>query len=198
MGSGADKIARRKGSIRMQRGVIAKLCLSGVTIIGLLAGSQSVAARSSSKQTPVSPVFRSLLPALARTHVPAYLPVVFPEAGKTRLYATLQGAKAGHYQVNIDYTADCHGADACHYGDLDGRSLPAGKAKPSGTRVDLGHHVTAYFVTGGCGASCAESTITWDAGSYRYVVGAKISHADLVAFAKSAVNAGPYPAPAGH
>jgi hypothetical protein len=172
--------------------------MGGATILGMLTGSQHVAAQSPSKQVPVSPIFKSLLPALVQTHVPAYLPTAFPEAGTTRLYATLQTAKTGHYRIYVDYTADCHGANVCHYGDLEGQRRAAGKGAPSGTPMSLGQHVTAYFVLGSCGASCAESTVTWDSGSYRYVAGAKVSRADLIAFAKSALNAGPYPAPAGH
>jgi hypothetical protein len=135
----------------------------------------------------VSPIFRPLLPALARTQVPLKLPTVFPEAGTHRLYATLGTAKRGHYIIEIDYTADCHGANVCHYGDLEGRRAP-GTGKPTGSPVQLGHHVTGYFVLGQCGASCAESTITWDSGRFRYTVGAKVSRADLITFVGPAVS----------
>jgi hypothetical protein len=135
----------------------------------------------------VSPIFRALLPALARTQVPLRLPANFPEAGGQRLYATLGTAKPGHYAVDVDYTADCHGANVCHYGDVEGRKI-ASTAKTAGSPVQLGHRISGYFVLGRCGGSCAESTITWNAGGFRYTVGAKISRADLIAFAASAAN----------
>lgn len=112
------------------------------------------------------------------------LPTIFPGAGGD-LYAALTTAKPGHYSISIDFTRTCHGADACHYGDLDGRRVQ-GTAKPAGYALPLGKHVTGYFQLGRSGASCALSTITWDAGGYRYSVGAKVYRTDLITMAASA------------
>jgi hypothetical protein len=152
-------------------------------------------AYAAGRQAVVKPLFRPLLPALARTRVPAYLPTVFPEKGTARLYASMYSARPGLYEVYIEYTPNCDGGDACHYGDLEGRRRAAsGGSLLRGALVDLGHHVTGYFVLGGCGASCAESTISWRVGSYAYEIGAKLSRADLIAFTRSAIGAGAYPA----
>jgi hypothetical protein len=179
----------------MKPGALLKLLLSGAVMICMVAGS-SMVVHAKAKPMPVNPAFQSILPALARTHVPAYLPTVFPEAAGKRLYATVQQAVPGRYQITVDYTPGCHGADACHYGDLMGRQRAASAAAMSGTRVALGGRLTGYLVLGTCGASCAESTISWAAGSYSYSVGAKLSRADLIVFARSAVTAGAYPPPA--
>ncbi len=140
---------------------------------------------SGSASSAAAPLFRSLLPRLATTKVPAQLPTIFPELTSTHLYATLSIAKPGHYMIEVDFSATCNGADACHYADLEGVRAP-GTGKPAGSPIKLTDSVTGYFRLGQCGASCAESTITWDAGGFRYTAGAKLTRTHLIAFAASA------------
>jgi len=130
------------------------------------------------------PMFRALLPRLARAQVPPRLPTIFPEVG-ANLYATLTTATPGHYSISMDFTATCHGADACHYGDLEGQRVQ-GTGKAAGSALPLGPHITGYFQLGRCGASCALSTVTWNAGGFRYTVGAKVTRTDLITLAASA------------
>jgi hypothetical protein len=159
-----------------------------VTIIGSIAvqGTRADAQAGGRGQAvgAVAPLFRALLPGLARTHVPPRLPTIFPEVGG-KLYATLTTAKPGQYSISIDFSRDCHGADACHYGDLAGWRAQ-GSAKPVGSALPLGKHITGHFQLGKCGASCALSTITWAAGGFRYTVGAKVTRTDLITLAASA------------
>ncbi len=104
-----------------------------LTLTGSIAVQQGRADAHSSgpglAASAVAPFFRALLPGLARTQVPPRLPTSFPEVGDN-LYATLTTAKPGHYTISMDFTRTCHGADACHYGDLDGRRVQ-GTAKPA-------------------------------------------------------------------
>ncbi len=175
---------------------LVRLCVSCACGVVLITTSRYTVANAAGKGPAVSPVFQSLLPTLERTKVPVYLPSVFPEATTSHLYAAVGQAIPGHYLVYIGFTSSCRGENACAYGQLEGRLRAAGMKTPSGTRVDLGHNVTGYYVRGSCRAYCLLDTITWDSGHARYSSGAKLSERDLIAFARSAVGAGAHTAAA--
>jgi hypothetical protein len=175
--------------------MLAATLTSGAAVLGLLIGPAPGAAYATGVQPAANPMFRAILPALKRAGVPVYLPTIFPERGHSRLYTSLLEVKAGYYQFTIDFTADCRGADACNYAYLQGQGVPAGKHPAiRGSRVDLGGDTTGYFLLGTCGASCAESSITWVSASHEYEIWAQLSRKDLIAFTSSAVAAGPYQA----
>ena len=177
---------------------VVRIFVGAAAVAGLMAGTPPLAPPALAEQGPVSSLFAHLLPALGSTGVKAYLPTVFPDAGGAHLYATVSHVTPGRYWLMVDFTPDCHGADACHYGDVWGQRAQV-KAAPAGVPVELGRHVVGYYVQGRCGASCAEGTVTWEVAGYVYGVGAKVARSGLIALAKSAVMAGAHPAasPAG-
>jgi hypothetical protein len=175
--------------------MLAATLVSGAAVLGLLIEPAAGGAYATGLQPPANPIFKSILPALKRAGVPVYLPTIFPEKGHSHLYASLLEAKPGYYSFTIDFTADCRGADACNYAYLQGERAPTGRHEAiRGSRVVLGGNITGYFLLGTCGASCAESSITWVSASHEYEIWAQLSRKDLIAFTSSAVAAGPYQA----
>jgi len=142
---------------------------------------------ASGAQPAPNPVFKPLLSKLKRSHVPLVLPSwVLPVSP---MYATIEILKPGHYYVALGYTRDCHEATACNIGAAEGqritRSTPAfhGKATP------LARHIAGHFVKYTCGASCDDSTLSWNEKGYRYLVAIKAgSLKQLTRMANSAIN----------
>jgi hypothetical protein len=147
---------------------------------------------AASAATTVSPVFQPLLPDLLRTHVPLYLPTIFPGAVKSRLHVSMGTDQLGSYEVNVSTVANCDGADACQWGWAAGQKAQAAAAMAGETPVPLGKHITGEYSAGRCGASCAGASLTWAVGRFSYSVGGYLNRSQVVAMARSAVAAGAY------
>src|SRR6185436_2515259 len=119
-------------------------------------------------------VLEAVRPALEKgTKVPLRLPTYFSTEGEDQLYAQVESATAKAYSVLIDFDPECHGSTACHFGEISGKAIANGARPPRGKPVKLAKKTTGYFVDGPCGASCSDSTLTWDEGGYRYTVAEK-------------------------
>lgn len=146
-------------------------------------------APQASNPTP-SPVFRSLFPALKdQTKVPILLPTYVPEAEQPdRVYAILEEADAGKYQILLAFTEDCRGGTACRLGGVSGEVATPRAAVVSGKAVTLSNGIVGDFVDAKCGANCSDSTLTWDQDGYRYTMAIKAGkEATLVKMANSAI-----------
>jgi hypothetical protein len=166
--------------------------LRAVVVCALCAGlgvsaSAARADQPASRQDTTNPVFAHALKALKRAGVPLLLPTYLPQR---RVYVWVETAVPGHYALTVDYTPDCRGADACTIGDLDGVRHATGKL--DGRRIRLAHGITGYFVPFSCGASCGDSTLSFDWKGYRYTFGLHAgAKPPLLKMANSALQAGP-------
>lgn len=156
-------------------------------VVATLPAADALAAPAPTRSA-ASPLFRAILPAVHRTHVPALLPTL---ANLRRYYATIIAHGTGHYEIELGYVPNCNGG-ACEYGDLQARRISARGPRPNGRPVRLAGGAVGYWLNFTCGASCGDSTITVDVGSYRYVYGLKGGkQAQVVALTNSALRAGP-------
>lgn len=135
-----------------------------------------------------NPTFASIIQKLSsKTQVPLLLPGFIPESEGSQVYATVSGVKRSQYEINLAFTEDCNDATACRLGMMAGKVKPAGT--PEGTSVVLAGSRKGYFVDATCGASCSDSTLTWDQSGYRYTVGIKAGKLDsLIKMANSMVS----------
>ena len=128
-----------------------------------------------------------------RTKVPLRLPTFIPPYGDADnlVFATVESADAQGYDVEIAFAEDCHGANVCHLGEIQGST----KLFPrEGRRVPVALHkgLTGYFIDSTCGASCNDSEILWREGDYHYSIGMKAEEeATLVKIVNSAIDSGP-------
>ena len=116
-------------------------------------------------------LFAPIASGLQNSAVPVLLPGSLPAADLEGLRAELRSANGNGYAIDLDYAADCNGATACYLGQITGK--PSNGSKLSGTPVALSNGTTGYFVLGPCGASCSDSTITFDSNGSRYVFAEK-------------------------
>lgn len=138
------------------------------------------------------PLFEVILDDLKkRTSLPIVLPTTFDDIPPGVLFAYTDRATLNSYIIGIDYEPACKGANACRYGSLTGR-LAASLTPISGQKVSLTGGITGYFTDASCGASCGDSTLSWEQGGVRYTVGVKAAKLDtLVKIANSAITNGP-------
>lgn len=115
--------------------------------------------------------FASVRGKLAKSGVPALLPGNLDATQTNPIFAIVHRADADGYDVELAFTPDCNMADACTLGEITGAK--SDHSKLSGTAVWLALGVTGYFMQGGCGASCAASTMTFDYHGNRYVFSEK-------------------------
>ena len=116
-------------------------------------------------------LFAPIAAGLHESGVPVLLPGSLPKDDMQGLRAELRSANAGGYEIELDYAADCNGATACHLGTISGARSSG--TKPGGKAVHLANGMTGYYLAGGCGASCSDSSITFDRAGNRYVFAAK-------------------------
>jgi hypothetical protein len=135
-------------------------------------------------------VFERILPALkTTTKVPLRLPSYLATDEYTpALYAILESATPSEYQIQLAFKETCTAGNVCHYGRLSGRATQSSDDQPKGRREQLAKGITGYFVDATCDAACSDSTLTWNEGGYRYVVGLKGERAEaLIKVANSAI-----------
>lgn len=140
----------------------------------------------------VLPLFQAVLPDLKKyMPLPVYFPTTFGDVAPGQLYASIAKADATSYYLSLDFSADCNGANACHYGSLSGEATTYLDPQ-SGQKVSLAGGQTGYFNDAGCGASCSEATLSWEKDGVRYTIGSKAAKLQtLVNIANSAITNGP-------
>ena len=141
----------------------------------------------------VNPVFRPLLPQLRGLTIPVLLPAYLPfhASAGLRIYATVDDRTPYAYLINIGYTAGCHGATACRFGEVTGGpeiDTPTIFDYPRGHQVHLRTGALALYYPYTCGASCGDSVLVFQASGVVYTVSLKAGslHA-VLAMANSVV-----------
>ena len=124
-------------------------------------------------------LFAPIAQGLKQSAVPVLVPGTLPADDLHGLRAELRSAGRDGYTIELDYAADCNGATACYLGRISGER--SNGSKPPGSKVALSGGTTGYFVLGPCGASCSDSTMTFDRGGYRYVFAEKGASRDSLA-----------------
>lgn len=114
---------------------------------------------------PAKKLFGPIAGGLQKSAVTVLLPGNLPPEDGLRAELVSAGAKG--YSIDLDFDPDCHQASACYDGSISGAPSPGGTPPGKPVKTSLG--VTAYFVLGPCGASCSNSTLTFDYKGNRYV-----------------------------
>ena len=137
-----------------------------------------------------SPVFASVLTELqSKSRVPLRLPTYLANEEETSpLFAIVETAAPTRYEVQLAFTKNCTGGNACRYGRVSGQAIGKAAKQERGQAVSLTQGITGYFVNAKCGANCSDSTLTWIQEGYRYTVGIKAEHVEtLTKVANSAI-----------
>lgn len=159
-------------------------------LLALALAADSLTAKAQqapSAESVLAPVLKELR---QKTRVPLRLPtdLAFIKNDPTPFYASIYRATTSGYEINVDFSPDCHGMPPCRYGTVAGQAIKAGARRPSGRRVRLAGGITGYFVDSKCGASCSDSEMRWDQNGYRYMVSLKAGALkDVVKIADSAI-----------
>lgn len=120
---------------------------------------------------------------LQTTGIPVLLPRTLSADAPSKVYAHVDTVRNGAYTVQLDYTADCDGADACTIGTMEGGVTDPVSGKKS---VTLRNGVLAKFTPYGCGASCGASVLMFQYKGTTYRLGLKAgSLADVLASGNS-------------
>lgn len=137
-------------------------------LVALLGSSPSP---SSAERAAAKRAFAPILKPLSKSAIPVLLPGALPGPDLINAIAELQSAGANGYEIDLALAPDCGGATACHIGHISGHRSDGSTI--AGEKVSIALGLTGYFVEGPCGASCSDSTITFDRNGYRYVFGEK-------------------------
>jgi hypothetical protein len=160
-----------------------KRCLSIVAFFALLGASASPTA---AERSAAQHAFEPLLAALSKSAVPVLLPGSLPGPDLIIAIPQLESANGNGYAIELGLAPDCNGATACHIGHLSGKKSDGSPLKGAPVPLPIGE--TAYFILGPCGASCSDSTLTFDRAGYRYEFSEKgSSKGDLREFASTIV-----------
>jgi hypothetical protein len=141
-----------------------------------------------------NPAFKPIIPRLARVLIPIALPYWLPRVtAKSPAYADASDVSSTTYVIDLSYTRDCHGANACRLGSVTGgwtADTPGVLFTPTkGTPVKLHGGVVGVFYPFQCGASCGDSLLMWHKRGIPYTVSVKGgSKQDTVAMANSALD----------
>lgn len=146
---------------------------------GSQTGSENVISQKEDNRQQVSDDYSSIFAPIvaslrSKTKVPLRLPTYLATESETnRLYGIIELVSSSAYEIQVAFTQDCSGGNVCHYGTVSGRSTKPGEAGPKGRPVSLANGHTGYFIDATCGATCSDSTFTWDDHGYRYTIGLK-------------------------
>jgi hypothetical protein len=142
-----------------------------------------------------NPAFKPIMPKLARVLIPIALPSWLPRVTATsHAYADASDVSSTTYVIDLSYTRDCHGANACRLGSVTGgwtAETPGVLFTPTkGTPVKLHGGVAGVFYPFQCGASCGDSLLLWhNKRGIPYTVSVKGgSKRDTVSMANSALD----------
>jgi hypothetical protein len=160
-----------------------RVIAAAVLAAALLGASASPTA---AERAAAKHAFVPLLARLAKSAVPVLLPGSLPGPDLINAIPQVESANADGYAIELGLAPDCTGATACHIGHISGTK--SGGSALKGEKVALPIGVTGYYVNATCGASCGDSTITFDRGGYRYEFAEKgASKGDLREFAATIV-----------
>ena len=151
--------------------------LLAILLLMLLAQAQILAQSSTD-----GAIFERVLPMLRqKTRVPLRLPTYLATETETYpLHAIVEAASPARYELQLAFTPDCTGGNACRYGIVSGRAVRRSSKSLRGKPVKLAQGVTGYFVDAKCGANCSDSTLSWQQGGYRYTVGIKAADVEML------------------
>jgi hypothetical protein len=139
-------------------------------------------------------VFASVMPALRKqTRVPLRLPSFLPDSGDkdSPIYAILESADPQGYEIQLAWSDDCNGGNACHYGTVQGRVTPPEGVSGRKVPVTLEGGIKGYFIDASCGAHCNDSWVGWSENGFHYSIGIKAEKKRvLIRVANSAIAAG--------
>lgn len=141
-------------------------------------------------QTQPHAIFSNLLPKLkVQTELPVRLPAYIPELeGSNRLYALLESVNASEYRIQLAFTEDCTGENACRLGSIFAEAITAQSPDLTGKTVALADGITGYFTDATCGANCSDAALTWQQDSVRYTIAVKAGKVETLArMANSAI-----------
>ena len=160
----------------------------------LLALVLSTPAQASPAGYNFNPAFKPIIPKLARVLIPLALPYWLPRVTATSpAYADASDVSSTTYVIDLSYTRDCHGANACRLGSVTGgwtADTPGVLFTPTkGTPVKLHGGVVGIFYPFQCGASCGDSLLMWHKRGIPYTVSVKGgSKQDTVSMANSTLD----------
>ena len=135
-------------------------------------------------------IFESLRPSLTqKTVVPLRFPNLVPFADrKSPIYAILKSAEPSGYDIELGWTRDCDGGNACHYGTARGSSRELMENDGPRVPVKLGRNLEGYFIDSTCNAHCDDAAVGWAEGVYHYSISLKGGKKDtLIKMANSAI-----------
>jgi len=136
-------------------------------------------------------IFRQVRQSLAEeTKVPLRLPTYIPDAGDKEypLFIQLQHVSENGYEIQLAWTEDCEGGNACHYGTVQGSSSPVPENETKKIPVALARGIKGQFTEFTCGAHCDDSSISWNENGYYYYLSIKaMDLKTLVKVANSAI-----------
>lgn len=116
-----------------------------------------------------------------KTHVPLRLPTYLALEEETHsLTAIIELATPTRYRLQLAFTPDCTGGNACRYGMVSGQAVGRKAKRMRGKAVKLAKGITGYFIDAECGANCSDSTLSWQQGGYRYMVGIKAASLEIL------------------
>jgi hypothetical protein len=148
----------------------------------------NVGSSSTLEQTSI---FRKLKPILLqKTRVPLRLPSYVPEDGDKShpIFAILQSAKDTDYEIELGWTEDCNGGNACHYGTIRGSTALLTEDEGNKVPVGLVGGIKGHFIDFTCGAHCDDSSVGWTEGGYHYSISLKAEKmATLIKVANTAI-----------
>jgi hypothetical protein len=146
--------------------------------------------------TPLAPgdIFAPLRPSLTqKTAVPPRLPSFIPFAQKkSRIYPILKSADQSGYDIELGWTGDCNGGNACHYGTVRGSSSELVENDGPRVPVKLDRNIEGYFIESTCDVHCDDAAVGWTEGNYHYSISLKAGKKDtLIKMANSAIQSTP-------
>ena len=160
---------------------------------------QSSKAQASTHAPKPNHIFNEIVPLLRqKSSVPLRLPeyVPYSDDKEAALYGILDVAGPDGYSIQLAWTKDCEGGNACHVGYIGGSKIPP--SHPTDRHivpVTLTGGIKASFVDFDCGAHCDDASLTWTEGDFHYEISLKAGDMKaLVRMANSAIRgAGPRP-----
>lgn len=143
----------------------------------------------------IMPPFRRVFD---QVHRVAQVPVLLPTTLRSKFYCSLDTLTKSEYDIDMDFTPNCHGATPCTLGSLSGMKsrssttygttqhpLDTDKdADPPNLPVTLARGIKGCYSEGRVGSP---SFVYWNRNGYSYAAGFKGEKEDLIQMANSAI-----------
>ena len=159
--------------------VIVAVFICVLTFADKQPGSADVRQGSSKDTSAHEPnhIFKEMIPLLLKkTLVPIRLPEYVPYSNdkENPLYGILKVAESDGYSIQLAWTKDCEGGNACHVGYVGGSKIPSSTpSDKSVIPVILTGGIKGSFVDFDCGAHCDDASLNWTEGNYHYEISLK-------------------------